>query len=69
MARYVFPRFQGANTNREQSLAWARDNRPTFVGELFAAVGSRVARHIEAKGAGDIAPEVIEAMGLGKETN
>jgi limonene 1,2-monooxygenase len=68
-ARYVFPRFQGSNVNREQSLGWARDNRPTFVGELFAAVGSRVAQHIEAKGADNIAPEIVEAMGLGKKAD
>jgi limonene 1,2-monooxygenase len=67
MARYVFPRFQASNANREKSLGWARDNRPTFVGELFAAVGSRVAQHIENKGADNIAPEIMEAMGLGKK--
>ena len=66
MARYVFPRFQGSNDNREASLAWARDNRPAFLGEQVAAVGARVARHIEARGAGDIAPEILEAMGLNK---
>ena len=64
MARYVFPRFQGSNVNREQSLGWARDNRPAFVGELYAAMGSRVTRHIETKGTENIAPEVMEALGL-----
>jgi limonene 1,2-monooxygenase len=68
-ARYVFPRFQASNTNRDKSLGWARDNRPTFVGEMFAAVGSRVAQHIEAKGADNIAPEIMEAMGLGKKAD
>jgi limonene 1,2-monooxygenase len=67
LARYVFPRFQGSNINREQSLGWARDNRPAFVGELFGAMGARVARHIEDKGAQNIAPEVMEAMGLNKK--
>ena len=68
MARYVFPRFQDSNVNREQSLNWARDNRPTFIGESqAAAVGARLVQHIEAKGADNIAPEIIEAMGLGKK--
>ena len=67
MARHVFPRFQASNANREQSLGWARDNRPTFVGELFGAVGARIQQHIEAKGDGNIAPEIMEAMGLGKK--
>jgi limonene 1,2-monooxygenase len=69
MARHVFPRFQASNANREQSLGWARDNRPTFVGELFGAMGARVVQHIEAKGADNIAPEIIEFMGLGKKAD
>ena len=68
MARYVFPRFQASNLNREQSLGWARDNRPAFVGELYAAMGSRVTRHIETKGNENIAPEVMEALGLTSKT-
>ncbi len=46
---------------------WARDNRTAFVGELFGAVGARVAQHIQTKGAANIAPEIMEAMGLGKK--
>ena len=69
MARHVFPRFQASNVNREQSLGWAHDNRPTFVGELMGAVGARVVKHIETKGADNIAPEIMEAMGLGKKSN
>jgi len=67
MARYVFPKFQGTNINREQSLGWARDNRPEFVAELLGAVGARVARHIEQKGEESISPEIVEALGLGKK--
>jgi limonene 1,2-monooxygenase len=67
IARHVFPHFQASNVNREQSLGWARDNRTVFVGELFGAVGARVAQHIETKGAANIAPEIMEAMGLGKK--
>ena len=43
MARYVFPRFQASNVNRDKSLGWARDNRPTFVGEMFSG-GRRAPR-------------------------
>ncbi len=64
MARYVFPRFQGSNANREASLEWARSNRETFMGEARMAVGMRVAQHIQEKGAENIAPEILEAMGM-----
>jgi len=67
MARYVFPKFQASNVNREESLAWARDNRPAFIGEMNTAVGARVQRHVETKGGDNISPEVIEALGLGKK--
>jgi len=66
LARYVFPKFQQTNINRETSLAWARDNRETFIGESQAAVGARIASHMEKKGAGNIAPEILEAMGFNK---
>lgn len=67
MARYVFPKFQQLNDNRDASLAWARDNRPTFMGEAMMAVGNRVAQHVEKKGTENIRPEILEAMGLGKK--
>lgn len=67
MARYVFPKFQDLNVNREASLDWARTNRPTFMGQAMMAVGSRVAQHIEKKGTENIRPEILEAMGLGKK--
>jgi limonene 1,2-monooxygenase len=67
MARYVAPRFTGANAIRQDSLARARDNRPQFVGELFGAVGARVAQHIQTQGAENIAPEILQAMGMTKD--
>jgi limonene 1,2-monooxygenase len=67
MARYVVPRFQGLNENREASLKWAAENRPRFIGEAMAAVGMRVAQHIQEKGVDNIRPEILEAMGLGKK--
>ena len=66
IARYVMPKFQDSNGNRDHSLAWARDNRPRFIGEAQAAVGARVARHIQEKGTENIRPEILEAMGLKK---
>ncbi|MGB3811230.1 MAG: LLM class flavin-dependent oxidoreductase [Parvibaculum sp.] len=67
MARYVFPKFQGLNENRDASLNWAKDNRETFMGQAMMAVGTRVAQHIEKKGTENIRPEILEAMGLGKK--
>jgi len=67
MARYVFPRFQGLNENREISLKWAAENRPRFIGEAMAAVGARVAQHVQEKGVDNIRPEILEAMGMGKK--
>ena len=64
MARYVFPEFQGSNSNRDASLEWARSNRDTFMGEARMAVGTRVAQHIQEKGINDIAPEILQAMGI-----
>lgn len=66
-ARYVMPKFQGLNENREASLDWARGNRETFMGQAMAAVGTRVAKHIEEKGTDNIRPEILEAMGIKKD--
>jgi len=67
IARYVMPKFQGLNGSREASLGWARDNRPRFIGEAQAAVGARVAQHIQQKGTENIRPEILTAMGLDKK--
>ncbi len=68
-ARHVAPKFQGLNENRDASLNWARDNRPRFMGEAMMAVGARVAQHIQEKGTGNIRPEILEAMGMGKKAD
>lgn len=65
-ARYVAPRFQGLNENRDASLGWARDNRPTFMGQAMQAVGARVARHVQDSGTENIRPEILQAMGMAK---
>lgn len=67
IARYVAPRFQGLNENRDASLNWARDNRPRFMGEAMMAVGARVASHIQEKGTENIRPEILAAMGMSKK--
>jgi len=66
-ARYVAPKFQGLNENREASLKWAAENRPRFIGEAMAAVGTRVAQHIQEKGTENIRPEILAAMGMDKK--
>ncbi|MBI1250210.1 MAG: LLM class flavin-dependent oxidoreductase [Alphaproteobacteria bacterium] len=63
MARYVFPKFQGSNENREASLHWTRENRPTFMGQAQVAVGARIRAHISEKGTDNIGPEILAAMG------
>ncbi len=68
MARYVFPKFQNLNDNREVSLNWAKDNRESFMGQAMMAVGARVAQHVEKKGTENIRPEILAAMGLDKKS-
>ena len=63
MARYVMPKFQGLNENRDQSFAWARDNHETFIGAAMNAVGTRIMKHIEEKGTKDISPNILAAAG------
>jgi limonene 1,2-monooxygenase len=43
MMRYVMPRFNGANTVREQSMQWVFENRENFSGANQAAVDKAVA--------------------------
>lgn len=63
IARYVMPRVNGLNANRETSLEWARTNRGDFIGQAMAAVGSRIAQYAEEKGTGNIHPDVLKSMG------
>ncbi len=67
MARYVFPKFQNLNDNREVSLNWAKDNRQSFMGQAMMAVGARVAQHVEKKGTENVRPEILAAKGLDKK--
>jgi limonene 1,2-monooxygenase len=61
-ARYVMPHFQGSDANREQSIEFARTNYSQLVGQAKVAIGARIAQHIAEKGAGNIPPEVVQAL-------
>lgn len=62
-ARYVAPRFQQLNENREASISWVGGNKAEFTGQTMAAMGARIAQHIAEKGAGDIRPELAALVG------
>lgn len=68
IARYVMPAVNGVNANRKASIEWAAANRPRFIGEAQAAVGARLADHIQKKGTENIRPEILAAMGLDKKS-
>jgi limonene 1,2-monooxygenase len=45
-ARYVMPRFQDLNRNRDASMAWAAENRPTFIGAMGNAINAEIQKHV-----------------------
>lgn len=63
-ARYVAPRFQQLNTNREASMEWVRQNHGDFVAQGRAAVLERVVQHATEKGVANILPEVAALAGI-----
>jgi limonene 1,2-monooxygenase len=65
-ARYVAPRFQQLNDNREASMAWVGGHKAEFTGQAMAAVGARIAAHVQEKGLENIRPEIAAMMGLKK---
>jgi limonene 1,2-monooxygenase len=65
-ARYVAPRFQQLNDNRESSMAWVGAHKPEFTGQAVAAVGARIAAHVQEKGVDNISPEIAAMMGIRK---
>ncbi len=69
MARYVMPKFQGLNTNRDESYTWVKDNHETFMGAAMSAVGTRIAKHIEEKGTENISPDILAAAAAMHETD
>lgn len=63
-ARYVAPRFQQLNVNREASMEWVRQNHGDFVAQGRAAVLDRVVQHAREKGVANILPEVAALAGI-----
>jgi limonene 1,2-monooxygenase len=47
IARYVFPRFQGLNVNREASNAWVRERQKDFKASAQAATQRQIDRHAQ----------------------
>lgn len=58
-ARYVAPKFQALNVNRQASMDWVRENKDEFTGQARAAVGARIVQHMQEKGADNIRPEIV----------
>ena len=63
-ARYVAPRFQQLNANREASMEWVRANKNEFTAQARAAVGLRILQHVQEKGAAEINPLITAMLGL-----
>ncbi|THD57608.1 LLM class flavin-dependent oxidoreductase [Phenylobacterium sp.] len=59
MARYVFPKFQNLNDNREASMAWVKENKEEFTTQVRGAVGARIVQHMMEKGTENIRPEIV----------
>ena len=66
-ARFVAPKFQYLNEPRFESCGWIQENRDEYVGQARAAVGQRIQRHIEKKGADNVNPEILKVMAAHKE--
>jgi limonene 1,2-monooxygenase len=64
VARYVMPRYQDLNLNRDASIKWARENRDNFSAQSMAAVGAAIVQHIQEKGTENISPLILRQMGM-----
>jgi len=62
--RYVVPHFQGLNKNRTDSIDWVQLNKPEFNAKSQAAVAARIVAHIKESGTKNIAPEILQMMGM-----
>jgi limonene 1,2-monooxygenase len=69
IARYVAPKFQALNLNRETSYERVGANQETYIGQARMAVGQRIYQHIQEKGTKDIRPEILAAMGMAKKSD
>jgi limonene 1,2-monooxygenase len=61
IARYVMPKFQNLNPNREATYDWAKENHEALMGSAMMAVGARIEKHIQEKGSDNISPEILAA--------
>ena len=66
IARYVMPKVQNLNDNRDASYQGVGDNAERFMAQARMAVGVRIAQHIQEKGVDNIQPEILQAMGMAK---
>ncbi len=66
-ARYVAPRFQSLNVNRDASIDYVRAHKAEFTGQAVAAVGARIHQHALEKGIKNIQPEIAAMIGLGPQ--
>ena len=55
-ARYVAPRINRVNVNREASEAFLRSNHERFAASMKAAVGDKIDQYMAKKGGDNIAP-------------
>jgi limonene 1,2-monooxygenase len=67
-ARYVAPRFQSLNINRDASMEYVGSNKAAFTGQAIAAVGARIHQHAMEKGVDNIQPEIAAMIGLGPKS-
>ena len=61
-ARYVAPRINRVNVNREQSEAFLRANHQRFAASMKAAVGAKIDQYIAEKGSDNVAPVFQEVF-------
>jgi limonene 1,2-monooxygenase len=66
-ARHVAPKFQGSNTNRDESYARVGAGREATMGQARAAIGASIFKHVAEKGTDNIRPEILEVMGMAKK--
>ncbi len=62
IARYVMPKFQQLNVNREASMQWVRENRKDFTAQSRAAVGQRIRQHLDEKGEENLNPMMVAGI-------
>ncbi len=63
-ARYVIPRFQGLNVNRQASLEWVMENRHVLSPQIRAAMANRFSEFAAQHGTENLDPELMGAVGL-----